>query len=70
MSEEVKEGESGLLVDFGDVNGISRALKMILQDEHLAKKMGTNGRRIVEDQFTWKAVAHRVDSIYRELRMV
>ena len=39
----------------------------VLQDEGLARRMGKVGRQKVVRDFTWKAVAQRIDSIYGEV---
>lgn len=66
-SEIVTEGQNGFLVDYGSPNQMAKAITAILQDESVAKRMGANGRRRVEEYFTWKAVAARVDAVYDDL---
>ena len=66
-SDSVEDGVNGFLVPFGSTKGIADAVITLLQDEHLARKMGTVGRERVERDFSWDAVAGRLDSVYSEL---
>lgn len=63
----VDEGENGLLVPFGDVPALAAALRRLLADPLLAKRLGENGRAKVNDVYTWPTVAHRVLAQYRQL---
>ena len=65
--DSIGDGVNGFLVNYGDPDDIARAIVTILQDEPLARRMGAVGRRRVEQDFTWGAVAQRFDSIYQEV---
>lgn len=51
VSEQVVEGETGLLVPAGDSIALAGALKTMLADPGLRRRMGTAGRRRVEQHF-------------------
>jgi glycosyltransferase involved in cell wall biosynthesis len=40
----IADGEDGLIVDYGDVNGLSRAIRQILDDPDAARAMGERAR--------------------------
>jgi glycosyltransferase involved in cell wall biosynthesis len=63
----VKNNETGILVEFGDVKGIADAIIKILKDEKLAKSMGEKGRRRIEENYSWEREADRIEEIYKEL---
>ena len=78
IPEVVVPDETGLLVDlelvpgtFDPVNpaGFSRALaagiNAVALDPSLREKFVRNGRRRVEDHFSWTAVAQRTLDLYR-----
>ena len=80
IPEVVVPGETGLLVDlelkpgtFEPVNAakFSRALadgiNAVALDPALRDKFGRNGRRRVEDYFSWTAIAQRTLDLYRSL---
>lgn len=62
--EAVEEGKTGYLVNFGSPEELATALVRVLQDERSARQMGAEARRRVEKDFTWDAVARRVDFAY------
>ena len=66
VNEAVKDGETGFLVDVGQVDELSGALVKLLGDKALASKMGGNGREFVAGNFTWDICAGKMLSAYRE----
>jgi glycosyltransferase involved in cell wall biosynthesis len=53
VPEVVRDGETGLLVPFGDLDRLSRALATLLSDPVLARSLGAAGRAMVESGYTW-----------------
>ena len=52
IPEVVIDGQTGLLVEEGDVRGMSAAIERLLQDPILCSQLGTAGRSHVEQGFT------------------
>jgi alpha-maltose-1-phosphate synthase len=79
--EVVVDGETGLLVPFetaGDDStkpadattfaaDFAERVNALLRDPALAKRMGECGRRRVEQQFAWPAIAEQTVAVYRRL---
>ena len=63
----IKDGETGLLVPAGDPKALAKAIMKLLEDEELAKKMGSKGRKMVEKNYTWDKAAKMTERIYREV---
>jgi glycosyltransferase involved in cell wall biosynthesis len=61
----VKQGETGMLVPPKDPKSLATAIIDLLNAPDLVQKIGANGRRVVENKFTWKKVAERVLAAYR-----
>lgn len=61
--DAVVHEETGLLVDPHDVDEIAAAIVRLLTDQDLACRLGENGRRRVEREFTWKKVGARLEQI-------
>lgn len=63
MTDAIHHGENGFVVEPGDVGQLLQHLRMLLADRELAARLGANGRRRVETQLSWSAIARRVDSV-------
>ena len=64
--EALVHGETGLLVDGGDVEGVADALASLLEDPAYASRLGKAGRARVEREHTWPLVAGRLAGWLRE----
>jgi glycosyltransferase involved in cell wall biosynthesis len=60
----VEDGEDGILVPFGDVNGLAKAVRMLLEDEALNRRLGESGREKVATRYNWDHVTARVFEVY------
>jgi glycosyltransferase involved in cell wall biosynthesis len=60
IPEIVVDGETGLLVEPGDVTALAEALERLLLDEPLRRAMGVRGRERALRAFRWDQVAERI----------
>jgi len=67
VPEVVTDGEDGLLVPFGDIQGLSEAISLLLEDDNLASRLGEKGFRKTMRLYTWDAIYRKVKGIYEEL---
>jgi phosphatidylinositol alpha-1,6-mannosyltransferase len=58
--ETVVHGETGLLVEGRDVEGVADALASLLEDPPYARRMGKAGRARVEREHAWPRAADRL----------
>ena len=66
--ELIRDGESGLLVDSGDAGGLATAIRRLIDDKDLGRRLGEGGRaHIKEKGLTWESSAAQVKAIYRQL---
>ena len=63
----IRSGETGLLVEFGDVSGFSNALKKASTDAALARQLGEKGKYLVQSKFNEYVVADRVEEVYKHI---
>ena len=63
----VKHQSNGLLVKPGDVAELTNALEQILSDNVLSSKMGKEGRKRIQEQFSSDIMVQSIDRVYREL---
>ena len=64
--EVVVEGETGYLVPPARPDDLAAALRRMLDDPAHARAMGRAGRKRVEEQFSWDAIAARTQAVYAE----
>lgn len=67
IPEVVVDGETGLLAAPGDVAGFRAALLRLLQDRSLARRMGEQGRRRLEQRFSEARMVNETAALYRDL---
>ncbi len=65
IPEIVRHGETGLLVERGDVVGLAEALARLLQDQALRSRMAAAGRRIAAERFSSERMATEMEEAYR-----
>jgi len=61
----VVDGESGLLVPPGDAIALAAALRRVLTDTEVARRLGRAGQDRVRKDFTWDTITARWEAIYR-----
>jgi glycosyltransferase involved in cell wall biosynthesis len=67
LAEVVVDGQTGFLVEPGDVAALQDRLALVLSDRALAARLGANARDLVVQRFTWRACAQRCLAAYRSL---
>ena len=55
-----------MLVDPSDPNSIAIGIIKLLSDPDLAKKMGNNGRRAVDNEYNWENESNKLLNFYYE----
>jgi glycosyltransferase involved in cell wall biosynthesis len=65
--EVVVDGETGLLVAPGDVDGLAAALERLLRDPGLRARLGRAGRERVAERFTVERTTAAVLALYAEV---
>ncbi len=65
--EAVLDGETGLLVPPGDPVALARAIREILSNPSLLRKMGATGRKRVQREFSSASMVQHITHLYDEL---
>lgn len=63
----VIDGQTGFLVEMGNIRQMSKAIIQLLEDEELAKKMGQKGRERVRDYYCKERYADQMCLIYKTI---
>jgi glycosyltransferase involved in cell wall biosynthesis len=64
IPEVVTDGETGLLVEWGDEPALADAVQRVLSDATLARQLGEGGRARVEREFKWESVVERTMGLF------
>ena len=67
IPDKVQDGESGRLVEPGDVASLARGMAEVAQNAALREAMGSRGRKRAREDFGWPALAVRTVALYEEL---
>lgn len=67
IPDVIQEGETGLLVPYGDAGALVQAISWLLDHPAEAAQMGTRGRERTLARWTWDAVYERVQAVYRQV---
>jgi glycosyltransferase involved in cell wall biosynthesis len=67
LPEVVVDGETGFVVEPGDIGAMHDRLAELLSNARLAKNLGDNARDHVAGRFTWRHCAERCADAYGEL---
>jgi glycosyltransferase involved in cell wall biosynthesis len=67
ISNIVKDGVNGTLVESEDVNGLTEALLGILSDGDKAMRMGDNARAMIEGSYNWDSLMEQEAKSYEDL---
>jgi len=67
IPEVVRDGETGILIQSRDPEGLAEAVIRLLEAPRLARAMGEEGRKRVEALFTMEAEAERTSMVYRQV---
>lgn len=65
--EIIEDGETGMIVEHGDLKQLSHAMSRLLEDEELRRRFGEKGREKVKNKYSWKRVADDVNLVYNSL---
>ncbi len=67
VAEMVGDGETGFLVDVGDVDGLASALSRLLQDPSLRTRLGQAGHKFALENYHVDTVARRTYDMYKQI---
>jgi len=63
----VRNGENGFAVPPDDCKAFAEAITRLLKDPGLRQRMGTAGRRLVEQEYNWDTESQKLLDLYSEL---
>lgn len=70
VPEAIIDGETGCLVDSGDLDGFVQAVKKYYNDRCIIKHQGKNGRNLVKERFSKEIMLEKHERLYKEMLML
>jgi N-acetyl-alpha-D-glucosaminyl L-malate synthase BshA len=64
LNEVVRDGETGFLVPFGDVEALAARTVELLENRDRARAMGRNGRRVVLENYVPDRIVPQYEKVY------
>ena len=68
-AEYVKETKSGIIVEPGDHKALAKAILYLRDNQEIAKKLGENGRKYVEDKLSIEKIGLQMKRVFETLLM-
>ena len=68
VSEQIDDGESGILIDPGNSEQLANELKRLLADEKVRKNMGVEGYARFRRDFSSSVMMHNLEQVYAGLK--
>ncbi len=65
VRDVIVEGKHGLLTEPMNSEDLAGKIRTLIQNPDMAERMGKNGRKRVEEKFTWSKVAKRIEKVYQ-----
>lgn len=67
VAEDIKKYNTGVIVKPKDTRSLADAIIQVLHDEKETKRMGSNGRKLVEAKYSWAKIAESMEKVYNSL---
>ena len=68
IPETLQDGETGFLVNVGDVEGWIKNISKILKNHELANQMGDNGRKFASEKFSCEQIGKEIISLIQDYK--
>jgi len=66
-SEVVIDNETGKLVPYGDIDGLTRAIVELAEQPDLRRRLGARGRELCREEFDWRKMVADLEALYERL---
>lgn len=67
MGGVLKPGENIMVVNRGSLPNIAQTIIKLLSDSSFREEIGRNGRKMIEEHFSWSSVTDRSEKVYEKL---
>ncbi len=67
VRDVIDEGKHGLLTEPMNSEDLAGKIRTLIENPDMADRMGKNGRKRVEEKFTWSKVAKEIEEVYESI---
>lgn len=67
IPEVIRDGQTGLLVPFGDVAALAAAIRRLIEAPDRARQLGQAGRELVLREYTWERTTDALTRVYADV---
>lgn len=67
IPEVIRDGQTGLLVPFGDVAVLAQAIRRLIEAPEWARQLGKAGRELVLREYTWERTCRELTRVYADV---
>ncbi len=67
IPEIVLDGQTGILIEPGDAQGLAQAVISLLEDEDKRKKMGLNAKNRINERFSAQSMVNSISQVYSNM---
>jgi glycosyltransferase involved in cell wall biosynthesis len=64
ITEVIRSGENGLLVEAGNMNTLSNAIDLLIRNPDLRVSLGERARKDAFEKYSWEKYITRLEDIY------
>lgn len=68
VSKVCTNNKNALIIPSKNSEAIKNAMLKLIEDKNLRKKLGVNGRKLVEEKYGWEKVNRKIEEIYKKAR--
>ena len=68
INEQIKNGETGLLVPSGEPDALCKAIVDIVGKPEVAERLGVSARKRVQETFTVEKMVAETERVYKSLK--
>jgi glycosyltransferase involved in cell wall biosynthesis len=63
-SKNIEKYNAGIIVKPKNAQLLANAILQLVNNQQQAKRMGANGRKLVEENYDWKKIAMQIERLY------
>ncbi len=67
VADDVNDFNAGIIVPPKDVEKLAKSIIELLKNPKMSKEMGMNGRKLVQDKYTWTKIAEMTEDLYKKV---